>query len=208
MMQHLRRIISSNPKIDQLYQYARHWFFPTSLDRTFWEFYNFLNEAQFYSPDRLRQLQFQKLIFVMHYAYNKSLFYKKLYDQHGVNINSIQSFADFKKQIPLVSKEMLKNSRDVTVYSKKMNIGTTSGTTGSPFQFYTDRIGDSINTAAIYHQWAQAGFMPGDLRIEIRGFQSAPIMRIPAENVVRFSTVNMRDNMRKMVEFLNTGHIQ
>jgi len=202
------RLISSNPKLDYLCNTLYALPYQRQMKKAFRDYYRFLEEAQYYSADRLKELQFEKLLQTLHYAYSNSPFYKNLYDEHGVNIKSIKSFGDFKKQIPLVKKDMLKNAGDLTVVSERLDIATTSGTSGSPFQFYTDLVGNEINKAAIYHQWAQAGFYPHDKRIEIRGIQSAPIAKVPGENVFRFSAVNMRDNIKEMIRFMNDSRIK
>lgn len=203
MLANLASLVKSN-KTTELWarELISIWPYTRRLGKDFWQYYKLLNETQFLSMDKLKELQLSQLKKVLTHAYTNSGFYKNLYDEYGVNINSIQSFEDF-KQIPIVDKKMLRKANNLTVPNKKIHMINTSGTTGSPFQFYSDATGTSMELAAIFHQWMRIGFKPGDLRIEMRGFQMDPIRYYPDSNIIRFSIIKMNSNIKLMVDLMN-----
>ncbi|SDD80338.1 phenylacetate--CoA ligase family protein [Sporomusa acidovorans] len=177
------------------------------LSSHFWDYYALLNETQYYEPQYIQELQFELLKNTLKHAYLNSKFYRNLYDKYGVKISQIQSFEDFRSQIPIVDKSLLKNAGGLTIKVPDMYKITTSGTSGAPFQFYGDRESREKELAAIYHQWSRANFTPDFYRIEMRGFQIEPIAEYPDLNLTRFSIVNMNDNMEQMVNYINEKEI-
>jgi phenylacetate-CoA ligase len=176
--------------------------------KDFWDYYNLLNSVESLDINKVRELQFQQLRDLLNYSYKNSLFYQRLFDEHGVILSQIQSFEDFKKDVPIVNKAMIRESQNITIPIKGMKLVTTSGTTGSPFQFYIDPAGNDKEMAAIFYQWARIGFKPGDCRIEMRGYQEEPIVHYPDKAVVRFSIINMEKNIHDMVSYINRSGIK
>lgn len=177
------------------------------LSSYFWDYYSLLNETQYCEPQHIQEMQFELLKNTLEHAYLNSKFYRNLYDKYGIKISQIQSFEDFRKQIPIIDKALLKNADDLTIKGPDMYKITTSGTSGAPFQFYGDRESSEKELAAIYHQWNRAHFTPDSYRIEMRGFQVEPIIEYPDLNLTRFSIVNMNNNMKEMVNYINKKRI-
>lgn len=177
------------------------------LSGHFWDYYTLLNETQYYEPQYMLEMQFELLKKTLTHAYSHSQFYKELYDQYGVNLSQIQSFEDFKRQIPITDKSLLKNAGNLSVKVPDMYKITTSGTSGESFQFYGNKESREKELAAIYHQWSRAGFTPESYRIEMRGFQIEPIIEYPDLNLTRFSIVNMNNHIKKMVDYIYKGKI-
>jgi phenylacetate-CoA ligase len=204
----IKRALSQYPSLGTLcHRIISLYPFSYRQGKAFRDFYVLLNTTQNMSTEKLQSLQFQKLKELLHFAYTYSPFYKELYDSHGVNLKNIQTFDDFKKSIPLVTKDILQKANSLNIPYKKQSILSTSGTTGSPFQFPINPSGQAMEMAAIYHQWIRAGFGPEDRRVELRGVQVQPIAVLPHLNVVRFSIINMEDSLKQMVDYLNKSHI-
>jgi phenylacetate-CoA ligase len=91
--------------------------------------------------EKLRKLQLTKFKEIFRWAYDHSKFYRKIYDEAGIQPSDIKTFEDIRK-VPKIEKAMLREAQgkdpypygdilcvpleDVTVYRQ------TSGTTGKP----------------------------------------------------------------------------
>lgn len=97
--------------------------------KEYYRYRSFLKD--FDNLDLSQKLDYQKkeLVKFIHFAYNNSLFYKKIYK--GVDIDSIKSIEDLKK-LPIVDKEMLRENIDLvnTNTGEAYVYGNTGGTTG------------------------------------------------------------------------------
>jgi phenylacetate-CoA ligase len=58
---------------------------------------------------QLRKLQSKRFVEQVHYIYRNQKFYKKLWDQNGININSIKSIEDVMR-FPFTYKDDLHNN--------------------------------------------------------------------------------------------------
>jgi len=207
----IRRILATAAKHSAPIELAaRHvvdvWPYARRQPRAFWDYYRLLNETEYATAERLQELQRAMFVETVRHAYAASGFYRRLYDEHGVDVGHIASVEDAAK-LPVVEKAMLLEAGDVTVPIRGMRVGMTSGTSGSPFAFPVDPGADAMERAAIFHQWRKAGFTPGDERVEMRGFQTESIVHFPDLRIVRFSVVHMADAMGRYVDFLNRRRV-
>lgn len=110
----------------------------------------FLNERR--SLDELQALQSKKLRRLVKYAYEYVPFYRDLYDRAGVHPDDIRSVADIVK-LPIIDKNDLRNAQpgmwmDRRAQNKdKLVRIITSGSSGSPLEFYITRQCDHIRKA-------------------------------------------------------------
>jgi phenylacetate-coenzyme A ligase PaaK-like adenylate-forming protein len=181
---------------------------PRRLGAEFRRFYAELEAAQWMSSAELRERQLRALRQTLDFAYAHSPFYRRLWDEHGVHPRDARTLEEFGARFPLVDRDALFHARDLTVPVRGMTRASTSGTTGTPFQFWIDPGSNARELAAIFHQWSRAGFRPGDTRVEMRGLQIRPIAELPDWGVVRFSVVNMHDHVDAMVRYLNRRRIR
>ena len=89
------------------------------------------------SPEEIKRFQEGKLKELLIYLSQNSSFYQRLFQQHNIDINSIETLEDLRK-IPTTQKEDLqKFNTDFICVDKKQIIDyvTTSGTLGSPVTF-------------------------------------------------------------------------
>jgi phenylacetate-coenzyme A ligase PaaK-like adenylate-forming protein len=182
------------------------WPYARRLGGDFWGFYDHLEQAQFLPPERLREAQFAALGGELRWAYTHSGFYRRLWDAHGVGPGDVRTPEDLAR-LPVVDRDQMFAAHDLSVPMARRVLTSTSGTSGTPFQFWTDRRSASLELAAIFHQWSRAGFAPGDERVELRGFQVQPIVEIPDHNVVRLSVVNMEAHLETLLSCLNRRRI-
>jgi phenylacetate-CoA ligase len=160
--------------------------------RVFWETYNFLQESQWWSKERLEDYQMQQLNKLLKHAYENVPYYRRVFDERGLKPKDIQSLNDFKK-LPYLDKNTFKlHAQDMIARNfslKKLHMSHTSGTTGKPLQFYQDDFAAQREWAFIHHQWSRVGYKPGDARVEFRGAvnRSNPVYYDPVSKVLRLS---------------------
>lgn len=128
-------------------------------------------ERETMSPAKRRELVFKRIKHQLEYVYAKIPFYRSLYDQNGVKPDDIRYLEDFTERIPIVTKELLRESQlrhppfgDFLGIEPReiFHIHGTSGTTGVPTMFAIskeDWLFVSETTAM--QQWA-AGVRPND----------------------------------------------
>jgi phenylacetate-coenzyme A ligase PaaK-like adenylate-forming protein len=162
---------------------------------------------QYAAPEHLAELQFARVRETLEWAYERSPFYRRLYDAHGVHPRDVRTPADFAARVPVVEREQLAAASDLFTGVPGSVPTMTSGTSGTPFVFPIDRRALAMEQAAIFHQWSRAGFRPGDTRVELRGYQVEPVSRISDAGVVRLSVVNMERHLEEMVALLNRERI-
>lgn len=93
----------------------------------------YLMESQYYSLEKIKEIQLIKIKKMISHAYNNCDYYKKSFDNAGVNPNEINTFDDYFK-IPVLNKDHVRNQTDAITaknaakYVKML----TSGSTGKP----------------------------------------------------------------------------
>jgi len=139
-------------------------------DRIFNKF-TFLVESQYWSIDKLRELQLSNLKLLLDIAYNNTTFYKDKYDRSGFHPREVNSLEDIRK-VPMLSKnELLVNSDKIQIKKneEKLYFAETSGSTGKPLVFYRDQDWDAWNRASMYRgyswynvdPWEKNGYLWG-----------------------------------------------
>ncbi len=127
-------------------------------------------------------------------AVSKSVFYKRLYAEHGVNINSISNVEDITR-LPILNKESAReNAPDIITCPKFLTIkGYTSGTSGSPLTVY--RSYDSILNEQAYQMYFRYmhGLKKGDPIVSMRGTldKTKIYLHDKFENILYLSSYNI-----------------
>ena len=131
------------------------------------------------APAELRDHQEQRVIELVSYAYERSPFYRELWDAHGVHPRDIRSLADFQARIPFMDKDMLRAYRARTgdpyggvlcaAPDELTSVTSSSGTTGDP-EFFAEIWNDAppLVTAQLRDLW-ELGLRPGDVVISPPG---------------------------------------
>jgi phenylacetate-CoA ligase len=161
--------------------------------KVFWDTYNFLQESQWWSKEKLEEYQMKELQKLLHHAYENVPYYKRVFDERGLKPKDIKDFNDLKKLPYLTKDQFRKYRKDITIKDvrlKNLIVFRTSGTTGKPLQFYGNYSIIQREWAFIYHQWSRMGFKPGDSVIQLRGgiIESNRLTEYdPIKKVLRFS---------------------
>jgi len=109
--------------------------------RVFWETYNFLQESQWWSKEKLEEYQMQQLSKLLRHAYENVPYYRKIFDERGLKPKDIQSIDTF-RQLPLLSKSDIMNREEDFIslaHKNRLEPAHTGGTTGSPLHFWYEK---------------------------------------------------------------------
>ena len=100
---------------------------------------NSIHQIEYLSKEELDKQIDKRFVSTVQHAYYHVPFYKKLYDNAGIDIKSIKGIQDIEK-LPLIDKETVKNHSSEMisddVEKEKLIYVTTSGSTGVPVGFY------------------------------------------------------------------------
>jgi len=119
------------------------------------------------SPAEIEEIQRQKLVRLVHHAYEHTPYYRRLFQELGLQPSAIQEAGDLTK-IPLLAKrDIQENREDLIARSMPEGQGATrlvptGGSTGDPFQYVQDDRSWSISIASIERGYDLAGWTPGD----------------------------------------------
>jgi phenylacetate-CoA ligase len=129
-------------------------------------------EVETMSREQLRALHEQRVLELVPYAYEKSVFYRELWDAHGVHPRDIRTLEDFQRRIPFVDKDLLRAQRAKTgdafagllcvPQEELTSVSSSSGTTGDP-EYFAEIWGEAppLITAQLRDLW-EVGLRPGD----------------------------------------------
>lgn len=138
----------------------------------------YVKEFEEYSQmtsEELQERNNKRFLEILHRAYNKSPFYKKFYDDAGVDIKNIRGIEDIDK-LPVLTKDMIRAHTDemLTVPKWLCVKGYTSGTTGTPLKFYSSWESMWSKRACVYNYRKKCGYTYGkDVLASLRGNLSA-----------------------------------
>jgi phenylacetate-CoA ligase len=130
---------------------------------------DFLAKSETWSRQQIEEYQFKHLQTAIHYAWENTVGYKKLWTRHGVSPASFNSLSDINR-FPCVTKEDIRdNLSDFTVKTSYMEYVTTGGSTGIPLGLYRTPQAFGRELASKAHQYYRVGWREGDPQIVFRG---------------------------------------
>lgn len=162
--------------------------------KSFWETYNFLQESQWWTREKLKEYQIEELKKLLQYTYENVPYYRQVFNERGLKPKNIQDFEDL-NSLPYLNKNTFKSRFKDMVSTKidvrKIPMSHTSGTCGKPLQFYEKLSTWQKERAFIYHSWSMVGYKPGEPRVELRGRidRENPIYYDPYFKVLRLSPI-------------------
>lgn len=112
-----------------------------------------------FSEDELHAYSWKKRTERLKYAYENTRFYKRFYDEQGVNPNDVKTEDDW-DMLPVVTREMVRDQGDEMVVEPLRAEGelvTTSGSTGKPLRLWLDRKFYRV----LSQDWRMAGWWVG-----------------------------------------------
>jgi len=130
-----------------------------------------LEESQWWSRDRILELQNERLKRLIQHAYNNVPYYRRLFDERGLTPNDMQS-AKGLVRLPVLTKSEVRNCfKDLTACNipEKQRVSLiTGGSTGKPLHFYRSRQDQlSWSYAAAERSLSWAGYRLGDKLIRL-----------------------------------------
>lgn len=134
--------------------------------------YIFLKESEKWTLEELKAYQLKELKRIIEIAYNKSFFYKKLYDDVGVIPADINSLEDIKKLPSISKKDLIDNNNNIQNKDgyRKLFYSTTSGSTREPLAFYRNSNWDATTRAAQLRGYSWYGVKPWERNGYFWGF--------------------------------------
>ena len=185
----------------------------------------YMLKSQYFSRETIKEIQWQKLKKILHHAYQNSSFYRRKYDEAGINPENIKSFSDFLK-IPILSKsEIIRNSEEIYVpFMDKYVPFLTSGSTGNPLRGYRDKACNEFMRAGGMRSNIWAGYdmgeriycLYGNPEKELKGWKKLRskirrkfLYRTEVLNLLKLTEQSMLDfakKMRKKPPSLLWGH--
>lgn len=107
-----------------------------------WNFYLELIKHETWSRDQLAEYNFSQRIKILTYAYEHSIFYKRLYDEIGLKPQDIKTEDDW-NAVPIVTKQMIADYSDQIQVTEDVDkygfVANTGGSTGKPLKVYRDK---------------------------------------------------------------------
>ena len=122
-------------------------------------------KMQWYSRDELESYQSEKLKVLIEHCYNYVPYYRNIMDQRKLKPADISSTKDLYKMPILTREDIIENFTNLiskNIKGSRLILGYTSGTTGSPLQFYWDRGICLIKNVIDWRQKRDAGIKVGD----------------------------------------------
>ncbi len=141
--------------------------------KIFWDTYNFLQESQWWSREKLKEYQMQQLSRLLHHAYENVPYYRRVFDERALKPKDIQNLHDLRK-LPYLTKGIIReNLSDLVArnyHRYKLEYVTTGSSTGIPLGFYWERgVTNSKEHAFIRMLWNRVGYGIADRCAALRG---------------------------------------
>lgn len=134
--------------------------------------YRRLCRTQFDSPDAVRQRQLDDLKQLVAHAYDTVPYYRRIFDNLGLQPEDIRSFDDF-QNVPLLTKQDLRDHFDdllSTAYrGEKLHLKKTSGSTGVPVRVLIDDAGMQFKRACTLRSDEWSGWRLGQRVAKVWG---------------------------------------
>jgi len=132
----------------------------------------FIRDAQWWPAERIREYQLGKLQEILKLAYERTKFYRRMFDKVGFHPDDFQSLDSISK-LPMIDKQVVvENIADMctkNIADRDVDFGSTGGTSGTPLHFYMNANRSSIEYAYLTTSWEQANYKLGMPMAVIRG---------------------------------------
>ncbi|WP_138419843.1 phenylacetate--CoA ligase family protein [Aquibacillus sediminis] len=110
----------------------------TRFSYDFWEVFNEFEKRKNWSYEQMCEFRDRRLREIVKHCYETVPYYNRVFNQYGINYESIRTVDDLKK-LPILTKEIVKKNPEDFIsnnYQGKRLKVHTSGTTGSGLQLY------------------------------------------------------------------------
>jgi phenylacetate-CoA ligase len=145
---------------------------PLLLGRRFRQHATFVAEAQWWSAERARQYQLERLRRILARAYDKTRFYRRTLAAAGFHPADLRSVEDL-SQLPTIDKDTLRahlgEMCTVSPRAPSVDYVSTGLTSGIPFWFYIGAGRSAVEYAHLVSSWGRAGYKLGTPLAVFRG---------------------------------------
>ena len=170
---------------------AKHLVYPLgdlALGTSVMKYYRQLDQTQWLSHEKLKEMQNAKLQKLTRHAYTNVPYYNSLFNSLDLLPEDISTQEDLVK-LPILTKQIITSNfeglkaKDFRRYHPILN--KTGGSTGKPLQYYITKDLASINWAGMFRGWEWAKYNLGNKRITIGGSSLLPDDKISLFNKIR-----------------------
>lgn len=156
-----------------------------------------IHEQRLWEPNVLQQRQAVAFLALVQRAYQKSPFYRNLYDLHKVDISKIRKIEDI-QHLPVITKDDVRDHINAIFIGNRLNRSTshTSGTTGSPLTLYRDYQSIVKEAAYLWSHRMSFGYEVGMKTVTLRGNLGKKQMEAfdPHSNTLYLSSYDLSEN--------------
>lgn len=145
---------------------------PRVLGRSFRENQKHVREAQWWNAERVREYQLSKLREVLKLAYEKTPFYRRMFDAVGFRPGDLRHLSEVCR-LPVIDRkvvcENLPGMCTKSVKNLDVDFGATGGMSGIPLHFYLNASRSSVEYAYLTASWERVGYTVGAPMAVLRG---------------------------------------
>lgn len=156
-----------------------------------WAYYEELLENEALSKEELDALNFRRRKEIAVYAYERSPFYRTLYDKNGFDPHSLETEADW-DSVPVVTKDMVRDFSDQIQVPGEIEkwgrANNTGGSTGKPLKVFNDKRDAVPAVYWRYRGWWQNGVRGGVRKYSLNIGQNEAIIYRPLPDTVNAVT--------------------
>ena len=131
---------------------------------------SFYEKTKSWDTQQVKKYQKNKLFNLLQYAREHSPYYSDVLSKLSFSNDNCLSAV---KEAPILTREIIQKNSEYLLSnlykSKDLIKGSSSGTTGTPLTYYTDKEGSSAGVASAYALWGMSGWKLGQRNIHIWG---------------------------------------
>ncbi len=131
-----------------------------------------LEESQWWDRQRLRQLQWSKLIALIEYAYKNVPYYRETWKNADIHPEDIRTWNDF-ESLPMLTRTLIQENSQKLISRERDSVplhsGMTSGSTSIPFHFIRSQDAKARYWAARYRGYRWHGLDIVDRQARLSG---------------------------------------
>src|ERR1039457_2099565 len=137
--------------------------------RQYYRRLRFLEQSQWWSPEQIREFQWQELRRLLKTTLDSVPYYKQKYA--GIGYEDIRSWEDFAR-LPILTREEVRQYREQlrsTTHGGNAHLHATGGSSGEPVRFYRTVESYDWRTAAKTRAYSWSGLKPGVSSLHLWG---------------------------------------
>lgn len=132
------------------------------MGQDFWRWLAFLELSEKWTWEEIQEYQMECLRSLLNRLKQTSPYFSRILTD--IKIHEIRDMADYRACVPTMDRNLIREHFNIILSTdwKRLRISrcSTSGTTGSPLQFYHLTSDSAREWASICHQWRRVGFDP------------------------------------------------